>query len=114
MENYFVVGLTNDEVANRGLTKIADALRDDFITTSQAAIQRRIPNPTKKMMDIRFQVQGMMNDFPENYASYSVVLYINQTAKTILDAANVRILVLEETNRLPEDAGNFILMPHFE
>lgn len=113
MAKFYVIGLTQEEVARHALSRLTDIIREDFLKTSQAAVRREIPNPKQIWMKIGFENPLTNLEFEDKFKKYFCVLYLNQAAKDILEVNNVGLRVIEEVNTVPKDAGTLISMPHF-
>jgi len=113
MTKFYVVGLTQEEVARHSLSRLTDIIRDDFFETSQATVQREILNPKQAWMKIGFKSPLTSPKFEDKFKQYFCVLYLNQVAKDILEANNAGLKVVEEVDNVFEDIGILISMPHF-
>ena len=113
MAKFYVVGLTQEEVAKHALSRLTDIIREDFFETSQAAVRREILNPKQAWMVIGFENPLTSPRFEDKFKKYFCVLYLNQAAKDVLEANNAGLKVIEEVDTVPKNAGILISMPHF-
>lgn len=115
MTKYYVMGLTQEQVAGRALSQIGDAIREKFLSSAQAAIQNKPRPSTESMAIVRFEDPLTSPEFFKGkFKDYFSVLYLNQTAKDILDANGLNPTIIEEVEELPENIGTFISMPIFQ
>jgi hypothetical protein len=116
MEKYYVVGLKNDQVARGALSQIADVIRNAFINSSKAVLERRVIGAKENWAVIRFDSGLLLNPDTElTYPDYDEVLYLNQVAWDVFKSEGIRLEVVEEIDKLPKkELGMFISMPIFK
>lgn len=113
MSHYYIVGLTQEEVAGHALSRISDIVRQEFLETSQAAIKRKILNPKQVWMKIYFESPLTSPKFAKEYKEYFSVLYLDEESKNLFEEKGVKLNIIGKTETLPEDIGVFISMPCF-
>lgn len=114
---YYIVKLTNDQVASGILNKISDVISNDFFTSGEDAMEGRLgKQPQMFISDIKFDNTAVNPDFYDQYGSeVANVLYINEVAKKIIDKSNLSIEITKKINhQLPERLGTMISMAHWE
>lgn len=115
-DKYFVVGLTNKQVAEGMLTKLADVVRKKFIDTAEKIRKEKVQTADQLWAKILFDADllGMGKDTSKFMNSgYDQVLYINLVAWNLIEGENFPLKLLEKTDKLPSSLGTFISMPYW-
>lgn len=109
---YYVVGLTQDEVAKRALTQIADPIRERFLTSAKTVSEGKIGNRDKMWATIKFDADMVLNPSAKtNYPDFFEVLYLDENAKELVEKSGFKLNIIDEVSKLPENLGTFISMP---
>lgn len=98
------------------LSQIADVIRNAFIDSGKAVLERRAVGAKENWAVIRFD-SGLLLE-PESevtYPDYDEVLYLNQVAWDVFRSEGIQLEVIEEIDKLPKkELGMFISMPIFK
>lgn len=113
MAEFYLIGLTGEEVAGGALFEISRVIYSDYSKTYKAAIQSGVVNPKHLWSIIKFENPLESPDFEKKFSGYANVLYVNQTAKDILEEQGIDLRIIGEAEATPKHAGTFVSMLHY-
>jgi hypothetical protein len=110
---YHIVTIRNEEAASGILNAISDAINNVFLATAKAATEGRTTG-SKQLMEVLFEDSITHPDFSTKYGDdVDVVLYVNEVAMKVLQAANVNVTTVGTVPEAPQDCGIQIRSPRF-
>lgn len=117
-ENYHVIGLSTNDLASGVLTLIADSIRNAFFKTGEDVRSGRLVIAKENWSVIKFNSNFYVERESESKyinLGYEEILFINESAWSILKRNGIRLNQIDEIKELPNDVdGTFISMPYWE
>lgn len=112
MNKFFVIGLTNDEIADRTISQIMDTIRRKSFETGQLVIKKELLNPKENLSEVYFENVLTNPDMEEN--GFYEILYVNDAAMNLIqNIPGLKLNVIKEVETVHENAGVAIRMSYW-
>ncbi|MEZ0111671.1 hypothetical protein ABH920_005689 [Catenulispora sp. EB89] len=110
---YSSVRLTKQQVNEGMISRIGDAIRGAFIQSAKAILEQGLRGE-KQAMRVLFEASPADSEFWNQYDDdISDILYLNDAAKSAVEAAGIGLAVAEVIDAEPKNFGVLTQMPRY-
>ena len=106
MSKITMIGLTGEEIVNGGLHAIYEPLEKSFDVFARQGSDKSLKWATGS---IRFE-NPLESSIPE-FEKYSIISYLNEEAKSLLEKSGTKLSVIRELDQFPENTSSAIGSP---